>query len=375
MFGKRITLFKLFGFDVKIDTSWFFIALLVVWSLAQGFFPYSYGGLSERTYWLMGVAGALGLFCSIVIHEFFHSLVARRFGLPMKGITLFIFGGVAEMPEEPPTARAEFFMAAAGPAVSIVLGFLFLLLVRAGSSAGWYRPAVGVMKYLTYINWALAAFNLLPAFPLDGGRILRSILWKVKHDLRWATRISARIGAGFGILLIATGVLFLFLGGFIGGFWWILIGIFLRNASHMSYQRLLMKQAFHGEPVRNFMKKDPVTVAENVTLSDFVDNYIYRYHYKMFPVVEDGRLKGCVHASDVKKIGRQDWDKKSVKDAARPCGPENTLTPDTDAMDALSLMHKNHRSRMLVEEKGQAVGVLSLKDLLKFLSLKIDLEG
>ena len=218
MFGRRVRLFKLLGFEVRIDLSWIVIAVLVTWSLADGLFPYLYPRLVKKVYWEMGVAGALGLFASIVFHEFCHSLVARKFGMAMKGITLFIFGGVAEMGEEPPTARAEFLMAAAGPLSSFFLSGVFYFIFQAGLSGDWPEPVNGVLRYLYGINALLAVFNLLPAFPLDGGRILRSILWGTKQDLQWATRISAGIGSGFGIVLIVLGI-FRVLGGDIYGVW------------------------------------------------------------------------------------------------------------------------------------------------------------
>ena len=205
MFGKRVKLFTLVGFEVKIDVSWIIIAVLVVWSLAQGVFPRYLEGSSPTVYWLMGLAGAAGLFASIIFHELCHSLVARRFGMMMKGITLFVFGGVAEMQDEPPSPKAEFFMAVAGPAASIFAGAVFLAI---GASAGGVMPGelTVVIQYLGVINLVLAGFNLLPAFPLDGGRVLRSILWRVKGDFRRATRISSRIGSAFGLLLIFAGV-------------------------------------------------------------------------------------------------------------------------------------------------------------------------
>jgi Zn-dependent protease len=192
---SRIRLFKLFGFTVWLDLSWFIIAFLLSWSLAKGFFPASTPGLSVETYWWMGWVGVMGLFLSIVIHEFSHSLVARKFGIPMGGITLFIFGGVAEMNEEPPNPKSEFWMAIVGPITSIVLGFLFYLTSSLEQQMGWPSSALGVLNYLGWINWFLAFFNMVPAFPLDGGRVLRSALWAWKKNIQWATRISSAIKA------------------------------------------------------------------------------------------------------------------------------------------------------------------------------------
>jgi Zn-dependent protease len=180
MFGKSIRLFSLFGFDVKIDISWLVLAFLITWSLAQGLFPYYFKDLSSSTYWWMGIFGAAGLFFSIIFHELSHSLIARNFGLPIKGITLFVFGGVAHMEEEPPSAKAEFLMAIAGPVSSVVLGLIFFTLRTVGRSI-WPVSVTGVFGYLAFINWILAGFNLLPAFPLDGGRVLRSLLLSLIH--------------------------------------------------------------------------------------------------------------------------------------------------------------------------------------------------
>ncbi|MFQ5799880.1 MAG: site-2 protease family protein, partial [Bacteroidota bacterium] len=247
MFGKRIPLFKLFGFSVCIDASWFILAIFITWSLANWLFPDHFHGLPTATYWWMGVAGASGLFASIVFHEFCHSIIARRYGLPMKGITLFIFGGVAEMADEPESPKAEFLMAIAGPISSVVLatGLLFLYVV--GKHAAWSEPINGVLWYLWFINYVLAGFNLLPAFPLDGGRVLRSILWAIKGNLRWATRIASRLGSGFGLFLIIMGAINVFKGSVPGGIWLFLIGMFIRNASQMSYRQLLMRRSLAGE--------------------------------------------------------------------------------------------------------------------------------
>lgn len=246
MFGKRIPLFKLFGFRVNIDVTWFILAILVTWTLAEEVFPHHLvkdEDFSKPTYWCMGIAGALGLFASIVFHEFCHSLIARRYGLPMKGITLFIFGGVAEMAEEPESPKAEFLMAIAGPISSVVLATGLLFLHMAGKHAVWSEPVNGVLWYLWFINYALAGFNLLPAFPLDGGRVLRSILWAIKGNLLWATKIASRLGSGFGLFLIVMGLFCLIIiGDFIGGIWFGLIGMFIRNASQMSYKQLLTRR-------------------------------------------------------------------------------------------------------------------------------------
>lgn len=374
MFGRRINLFKLLGFEVRIDSSWIIIAILVTWSLSVGFFPFQVRNLSTQTYWLMGAVGALGLFISIVFHELSHSLIARRFGIQMKGITLFIFGGVAEMNEEPPSPKAEFMTAIIGPLSSIAIGIVFYGVYILGMQGGWPDAINGVVLYLAAINGILAGFNLIPAFPLDGGRVLRSILWGLKKNLRWATRVSSLIGSAFGILLIILGIMNILKGNFVGGMWWFLIGMFLRSAAKMSYQQLITRKALEGEPVRRFMISDPVTVPSSITIEQLVEDYIYRYHFKMFPVVDSGKLAGCVTMKGIKDIAREEWSKKTVGEIAIACSKENTIGPDTDAMIALSMMNKTGSSRLMVTEGDRLVGVIALKDMLKFLSLKVELE-
>jgi Zn-dependent protease len=374
MFGKRIKIFKLFGFEVKIDLSWVILAFLITWTLAKGLFPYYYKGFSTSIYWWMGVFGALGLFFSIIFHEMSHSLVARRFGLEMKGITLFIFGGVAEMEDEPPSAKAELAMALAGPFSSIILGLILFGINFLAKGSAWPSPVYAVINYLAVINLILAAFNLLPAFPLDGGRVLRSILWGWKNNLKWATQIASKIGSFFGIVLIILGIYSLFRGNIIGGIWWFLIGMFLRGASQASYQQLLIRRAFEGEPISRFMNTTPVTVSPSISIEELVEKYIYKHHFKMFPVIKDGKLVGCVTIKQIKEIPREERDRHTVQELVKSCSPENTIGKDEDAMKALSLMKNSNSSRIMVVEGSKLVGVIALKDMLQFLSLKIDLE-
>jgi Zn-dependent protease/predicted transcriptional regulator len=374
MFGKGITLIKLFGFKVKIDLSWLILGLLITWTLAQGLFPHYYEGLQTATYWIMGIAGALGLLVSIVFHELWHSLIARKFGLLMRGITLFIFGGVAEMTEEPPSPKAEFFMAVAGPISSIVLSLGLFGIFYLGINVEWPKSVTGVINYLAFLNLILAGFNLLPAFPLDGGRVLRSVLWGWKDNIRWATQVASKIGGAFGIALIALGVLELFLGNLIGGVWMAVIGLFIRGASQSAYQQMLIRRSLEGERVRRFMEPDPITVSPSISVEDLVEDYIYKHHFKMYPVVKDGRLIGCVTLGQVKTIPKEERKDHNVGELAEDCSEKNTIGPDEDAMKALTTMRKTNSSRLMVVEGNKLVGVITLKDMMGLLSLKIDLE-
>lgn len=373
MFGQRYRLFSVFGFNVHLDPSWLVLGVLLTWSLARGLFPAYYEGFPDSVYWWMGLAGTLGLFLSIIFHELCHSLVARKFGIPMKGITLFIFGGVAEMGDEPPDARAEFLMSLSGPAASVLAGVVFLGANRAAEEF-LSAPTLAVLEYLGWINLLLAGFNLLPAFPLDGGRILRSILWKWRGSLGRATRTASGIGSLFGILLMLLGLLAIFQGNPIGGIWWILIGLFLKNAAENSYRQVLINRALEGEKIRRFMVTEPVTVPDSISLSELVEGYIYRYHHKMYPVVKSGDVLGCITIRQIKSVPKDEWPVRKVGEISSRLSPENTIRPDTGAAEALSLMSRSGNSRLIVLENDRLAGILSLKDMLQFLSLRLSAE-
>jgi len=374
MFGKTVTLFKLLGFSVRIDPSWLVILVLVVWSLAGGVFPAAYEGLHWSVYLTMGLAAALGLFASIVFHELCHSLVARRYGMSMKGITLFIFGGMAEMGDEPPSPKAEGLMAIAGPISSVILAGVFLGLSMGGQALGWPVTVVAVLRWVGIINLILAGFNMIPGFPLDGGRVLRAVLWRLKGDLRKATETASKVGLAFGTGLIVLGFLNLLTLNPLGGLWWILIGMFVRGAARQGYRQVLIREALHGEPVHRFMSTNPVTVSSGASLEELVQDYVYQYHFKMFPVKENGGLSGCVTTREIKEVPRWQWPVRSVAEIARPCSEDNSISADQDAMQALSLMSRKQISRLMVVDGERLAGVLSVKDLFEFLSLKLELE-
>lgn len=356
-----------------MDFSWFILAVLIIWSLARGLFPHFYKGFSASTYWMMGIAGAVGLLFSIIFHELWHSLIARRFGLPMKGITLFIFGGVAEMSEQPPSPKAEFFMAVAGPLASIFLGIGLLMISLLGEGWGTSRALMGVIEYLGWINIILAGFNLIPAFPLDGGRVLRSVLWGWKENIHWATNISSKIGSAFGFALIIFGVVEVIAGNFIGGIWLFLIGLFIRSSSQMSYKQMILRNSLSGENVSKYMASNPVTVSPGISLEKLIKDYVYKYHFKMYPVVEEGKIEGCVELRKVKDVPKEERTSKSVRDIMEDCSESNTISPDEKADKALSLMQQKKRSRLMVVKGDELVGIISIKDLMDFLSIKMDL--
>jgi len=376
MMGKQLHLFTVFGFDVNLDLSWLLLALLISWSMGAGVYPQEYPGLSQLTYAWMGVAVAIGVFFSIVFHEFSHSIVARNFGLSIRGITLFIFGGVAQMEKEPPSPRAEFLIAIAGPVSSFLLAGVFWIIEAAARGDGWPDPVIGVTDTLGLINVTLAIFNLVPAFPLDGGRVLRAALWHRKRDLRAATFTSSRIGQGFGTALMLIGGIAAFRGNLIGGMWWFLIGVFVRGAASASYQNLVVSEMIKDQPVSNFMHRNPVTVPPSTTVHEWLEDYVYQHHYKMYPVVEDSTLLGCISLDAVRTLPKSVRVTKTVGELVQPCSVQNTIAADTNTSELLSdMVGLKKQARYMVVDNGELVGMISLKDLLELISLKLEMEN
>lgn len=374
MSGRRIPLFSLFGFQVWLDFTWIVLALLITWSLASGLFPHFYPGLGATTYWIMGVLGSIGLFLSIIIHELSHSLVGRHYGMPIRGITLFIFGGVAELADEPGSPKAEFHTAIVGPITSIALAGVFYVTGWVVNAAGAPVAASGLFAYLAGINLMLALFNMVPAFPLDGGRVLRAALWRWKGQYRWATRIASAIGQGFGLFLILLGVLSVVSGNFVGGMWWFLIGLFVRSAAQSGYERAVVHESLRGVPVRRLMRSNPVAVPASATVAELVDDYFYRYYFKSFPVVDGDRLVGMVNLREIRELPRERWHLTEVRGVMQPASAKNTIAPDADAATALEVMTRNAVPRLAVAVDGRLAGLLSQTDILRYLSVRVGLE-
>lgn len=375
MFGSSITLFRVFGLEIKVNPSWVFIALLLAWSLAAGYFPSVHEGLPRATYWAMSIIAVAGIFASIVVHEIAHSLVARAYGIPMRGITLHMFGGAAEMEAEPTSPKAEFLMAIAGPAVSLVLaailGGLVALVHPAPEAAGTI-----VVRYLAMLNLVLGIFNLLPAFPLDGGRVLRAAVWGYTGDLARATRIAAQIGMALGMAVAFLGFFQILTGNLGGGLWTVLIGFFIRSAAATTRLDLEARRMLTGRPVERFMTADPVTVPVDMALETFVETVVYRTRHDTYPVVDGGgRPRGLVAVGDLHKIEREAWPRTSVLEIMTPLAEDAVVAPGDDAVAALDRMRTANQSRLLVVADGRLVGLLTLKDLLATLALKMEFEG
>lgn len=374
MFNNRWRLFRLQGIPIYVDLSWLIILALVTWTLSLRFRA-AVPGTTISTSWLLGLVTAVAFFVCIVLHELGHALTAQRIGIPMQGITLFLFGGVSEMGSQPPSAGKEFLMAIAGPIVSALLGFAFLGLALVGEQSQWGPSFVFLLGQLALINLAVLVFNLVPAFPLDGGRVLRAALWAATGKLRQATRWASLLGQGFAWFLIILGLFQLFQGAFVGGLWLAVIGLFLKTAAQASYQQVLIRQALAGEPVERFMNREPITVPPSLNLQHLVDDYIYRYHHKTYPVASDHHLEGIVSTRDLSQFPRSDWDSHQVREAMHQDVSDVSISPAADALLALEQMQRTDSGRLLVMDHEQLVGIVSRKDLLRFLQTKLDLEA
>jgi Zn-dependent protease/CBS domain-containing protein len=362
----NISLGRIGGVEVRINWSWLVIFALIVWTLADGVFPSTNPGLSGNTHLAMAIVAALLFVVSILLHELGHAWEARREGLEVEGITLWLFGGVSQFKGGFPSAGAEFRIAIAGPLVSLVLGVVFVLIAIAGAPSA----VDGVAAWLGYINLALLVFNLIPALPLDGGRVLRAALWQSKGDLGWATRVGTDIGRVFGYLFIGLGVaMFIFQGSFSGA-WLAFIGWFLLQAATAEARYIATEAALHGLRVRDLMVRDPVTVDGDLTVGQFMDEVARSRRFTTYPVVDGGRPIGLLAFGSVAALPRSEWDSRRVREAMLPLERVPQLTENETAIDALTALSSPTSNRGLVVENGHLAGLLSITDLTRALELR-----
>jgi len=366
----NISLGRIGGVEVRINWSWLVIFALIVWTLADGVFPSTNPGLSGNTHLAMAIVAALLFVVSILLHELGHAWEARREGLEVDGITLWLFGGVSQFKGGFPNAGAEFRIAIAGPLVSLVLGVVFVLIAIAGLPSA----VDGVAAWLGYINLALLVFNLIPALPLDGGRVLRAALWQSKGDLGWATRVGTDIGRVFGYLFIGLGLaMFIFQGSFSGA-WLAFIGWFLLQAATAEARYIATEAALHGLRVRDLMVRDPVTVDGDLTVGQFMDEVARSRRFTTYPVVDGGRPIGLLAFGSVAALPRSEWDSRRVREAMLPLERVPLLTEDETAIDALTALSSPTSNRGLVVENEHLAGLLSITDLTRALELRRSLR-
>jgi len=369
---------RILGIPIRVHASWLFIFFFVTWSLATGYLPDMLPGLSEPRYWAMGGVAALMLFASVLLHELGHSVVALRYRIPIGQITLFIFGGVAQMRKEPPHPRAEFLIAIAGPIVSFLLAALCLGLVAllellpAGTSV---RGLMVLGALLGTVNTQLGLFNLLPGFPLDGGRALRAGLWAWSHDFYRATSQAALVGLLFGISFGLFGA-FLLVGALSGtlssavassGGWIILLGAFLFAAARGSRKQAAIRASLASLLVRDLMVKNVVALSPDITLEEAVNQYFLPYGYGEFPVVQDGRLVGVVNVRDIQGVHNSLWASRQVADIMQASADEMVVSPDMSAMQALEQMMTSGAERMIVAQDGLLLGLVTRSSIGHFI--------
>ena len=362
---NSLTIGRIFGIPIRIHSSWLLLFVLISWSLASQYFPQRYGGWAEGQYWLVAIATSLLLFFSVLLHELAHALVAISRGLPVHDIVLFIFGGVAELTEEPEAPRTEFTMALVGPLTSFALAFLFLI--------SWlislkYNPYISALSiYLAGTNASLGAFNLIPGFPLDGGRVLRSVLWAGTGDIKRATRWATGVGQMVAYLFITIGVLQVIQRQWIDGIWLAFIGWFLENAAQTSYRQIALKQFLMGHQVREAMTGQCYPLAPNMTLDALVSDYIMPLGFRCFPVVSDGKTQGIVSLPLVRKVPEASWPQVTVRAVMYPLDRVDSLHPEDDLWKSLENMTSGRIEQLPVSEDGQFLGILTHDDILGFI--------
>lgn len=364
-----IRLGRIRGIEIGVHYSWLLVFALLTYSLAVGVFPSWYPGWEPGTYWTIGALSSLLLFASVLAHELGHSLVAQSRGVPVVSIVLFIFGGVAQLADEARRARDEFLIAVAGPAVSVVIGVISIVLWPFVDDIN--QPLGAVLEYLGWANLILVAFNSIPAYPLDGGRVLRALLWGAMRNVLRATRIAAGIGVAIGFLFMAGG-LFLVFRSPLSGIWLIAIGWFLQNAAQQSYQQLMIRRFFEGVRVGQLMEPEPPTISPDLTVDELVDALLV-HNVRCFPVVENGRLVGIVTLTDVRHVPRHEWSSHHVRDLMTPRERLITASPDDDLERVLRLMAGHEIHQIPVVDDSRLLGLLTRNALLRFLQLRQEL--
>jgi Zn-dependent protease/predicted transcriptional regulator len=365
--GSSVRIGRIAGIEFGVNWSWLVVFALIVWTLASAIFPSTNPGLSKGTHIAMAIVAAFLFFSSLLLHEFGHALQARREGIEIDGITLWLFGGVARFKGSFKTAGAEFRVAIAGPLVSLALGVFFALIALIN---GIPSAVDGVVAWLGYINLSLLVFNLIPAPPLDGGRVLHSALWQWRGDFVWATRVAANFGRGFGYLLIAGGIaMFVFESSFSGA-WLAFLGWFLLNAATAEARYLLTQQALSGLRVRDVMTSDPVVVSPDITLAEFMDTIAFSQRHTTYPVVENGKAVGLLPFRCVANVPRVEWEVRRVRDCLIPLDDVPVLREGEEAVDALAELSQSDGGHGLVVSNGGLAGIISTSDLARALEAR-----
>ncbi len=374
MFRNSIKLFSLFGIEIRIDYSWFIIFALFIYIFGFFYFPMILPEESALVIGIVTVITVILFFGSVLFHEMSHSLVARKKGMPVNKISLFIFGGMSHLEKEADDPGSEFIMALSGPLASFVLAGVFggLWFVSRG-----FVVLEEPFRYLAIINVVLGVFNLIPGFPLDGGRVLRSIIWKVTDNLKRSTYIAMIAGRVVGFLLVGTGILFIFMGNFMGGIWFAIIGWFLQSSAYASYRQTVFEIASKGIKVKDIMKEDVVVVPKDLTLNDIINEYFMKYRYGRFPVVEsteDQRFIGMVSIHDIKSFSSQERDDVKVGDIVKTVTDKEIVSRDMEVSDAIKKMSENDLGHLVIMSGDSLQGLITKSDVMKFMKFQSEFD-
>lgn len=365
MTQHNIPLGRILGIRIGLDYSWFVIFALLTWMLAKSYYPGEFKDWPRLLYWCMGAVTAMMLFVSVLLHELGHSVVALRYKIPVRSITLFLFGGVAQIGAESPSATAEFLIAIAGPLVSMVLAIFFIAVQPLFVGM---EPLVGLAKYLAYINLALVLFNLIPGYPLDGGRVFRAIVWWITGSMRRATLIAANVGRFFAFLLIFIGIWQMFTGNFANGVWIAFIGWFLDNAATSQVQQMMFQGLLAGHKVSQAMSTDCAAVSADLTLQELVDEHVLTSGQRSFLVKRGDDTVGLMTLHRLKEVPRSEWVRTSAAQVMLPLEQLKRIGPDTELSAALQEMDRDGVNQLPVTQDHHVIGMLSREDVITFLS-------
>jgi Zn-dependent protease len=366
MFRHTVPLGRIFGIVVDLDYSWFLVFGLLTWVLAVSYYPAEFKNWSPGEYWLMGALTAIMLFVSVLLHELGHSVVAVRFGIPVPRITLFVFGGVSQIAAEPANAAMEFWIAIAGPAVSFALAVISWELRPVFASV---PPLLALTKYMALINFGLGAFNLIPGFPLDGGRIFRATVWAISGNFQRATSIAALAGRFFGFLLISLGVWQALAGNTFNGLWTAFIGWYLESAAASQVQEQRVKNLLVGHTVSEMMSRDCRRISDDLTLQELVENHVLAGGHRCFLVSHGDKTIGLVTLSEIKTVPRSSWPTTNVTQVMIPSEKLISTPADAEAWTTIEKMERNGINQLPVVDRGRLVGVFSRDDLLHYLGM------
>lgn len=366
--GSSFSIGKLFGISIRLHFSWFFVFALVTWALTTQYFPVLYPNWSLATSITTGVITSLLFFSSVLAHEMMHSVVAQASGIPVKSITLFIFGGVSQIAEEPDEPKVELRIALAGPLTSIVLGGIFWAIGQ--TLPATYEVIIAIVFWLAWINLLLGVFNLIPGFPLDGGRVLRSLLWWRTGNLRRATKTASNIGRGVGFLFISGGVWLIFGGFWINGIWIAFIGWFLQNAAAGSYQQLAVQEMLKDHTASEIIDRNCLLLPPDTTIEKLVNEYILPTGQHCFVVAEGGHPRGFVSLQNIKTVPHELWPSKLVREVMTPLNKLNWVRPDENLARVMSTLSRHDLSQLPVVEDGNIVGIVTQERLLAFINTR-----